>query len=124
MECFTHANTNAVGVCKNCGKAICRECAHDAGFAVTCSDACATEAAALNEMNQRGKKLYGIDATSSRLASSVVMWAIFFVCSIGYGLWQLPRNHDLAVYVLGFGGICGFMCLFSYRRSKSIGLQV
>jgi hypothetical protein len=75
-------------------------------------------------MNQNGKKLYGINASSGRVAIGVVMWAIFFVCTMAFAAWQLPRHHDLAVYVFGFGCICGFMCIFSYWRSKAIGLQM
>lgn len=56
MECFTHNSAVAVGVCKTCGKAICRTCAIDSGMFVTCSDSCAKEAIDLHEMNQRGKK--------------------------------------------------------------------
>src|SRR5213595_1382333 len=36
MECYAHPTAASVGVCKACGKAVCRACARDLGFAVAC----------------------------------------------------------------------------------------
>lgn len=38
MHCFNHPDTSAVGVCKHCGKAICRECITDLGFGLACKN--------------------------------------------------------------------------------------
>ena len=40
MKCFNHHENDAVGVCKNCLKGICSECATDIGGGITCSEQC------------------------------------------------------------------------------------
>jgi len=83
MNCFLHGNSSAVAVCKTCGKGVCSVCAIDKGVAVTCSDTCANEAAVLHEMNQRGKKIYGLTGAKSSLPSGVIVWTLFCLFFIG-----------------------------------------
>jgi hypothetical protein len=85
MECFTHTGSQAIGICKTCSKAVCRSCAQDAGMFIACSAACEKEAADLHEMNQRGKKMYGI-GVPKKLASSVIMWLLFAALFGGFGI--------------------------------------
>jgi hypothetical protein len=68
MECFSHPSSQAVGICKSCGKAVCRACAKDLGFAIACSDSCAAELAAEHEIFcvQRGELYRRLHDLSSR----------------------------------------------------------
>jgi len=44
MKCFNHNSTDAVAVCANCGRALCRECAPSSRTGrLTCSTECAAE---------------------------------------------------------------------------------
>jgi len=40
MHCFSHPGTEATGVCRVCGRAVCGACARVAPLALTCSPAC------------------------------------------------------------------------------------
>ena len=60
MECFAHAGATAIGLCKSCAKGVCRECARDLGFALACSERCATYAAELDSMNKKAKQIYAV----------------------------------------------------------------
>ena len=124
MECFTHNGKSAVGICKACGKAVCRTCAKDLGFGLACSDTCATEYTELNEMNQRGKRIYGIGKNvKKKLPSGVVMWLMFAVFFGGFGIFQTIKTGRPDWFLLIFSAISLIVAFISYRRSKDLGLQ-
>lgn len=123
MECFAHEGKSAAGLCKSCGKAVCRSCALDQGFAIACSESCAREASALHEMNQRGKKLYGIDAKRSRLPSGVIMWLLFGLTFCGLGAFASWRSGEPEWFLLVFGTACFVVAAIAYRRAREIGIQ-
>ena len=122
MECFSHSGTQAVGVCKSCGKGVCRTCAVDLGVAIACCEACAKEATDLHEMNQRGKRIYGI-GVAKRMPSGVIVWLLFAVLFGGFGVYQSYRNQQPEWFLLLFGGVSLFIALLAYRRAKDVGLQ-
>lgn len=123
MECFAHPENPAVGICKSCGKAVCRSCAQDLGFAVVCSAACGAEATDLNEMNQRGKRIYGIGVQRRRLPSSVIMWVLFALFFVGFGVYHSFLRHQPEWFLLILGGLFAIIAFVAYRRTKDIGLQ-
>ena len=123
MNCFLHGNSSAVAVCKTCGKGVCSVCAIDKGVAVTCSDPCANEAAVLHEMNQRGKKIYGLTGAKSSLPSGVIVWTLFCLFFIGFAVLRYFKNHEIEPFLIGFGLLCGVIAVIAYRRVRSIGLQ-
>ncbi len=55
MECFRHAGAVAVGVCKSCGRALCRACVAEVGTGLACRDRCEAEVADLNRIITRNK---------------------------------------------------------------------
>jgi hypothetical protein len=122
MECFSHAGSPAVGVCKTCGKATCRSCAKDAGLFMTCSEVCEKEAADVHEMNQRGKKLYGI-GVPKRIASGVIMWFLFALLFGGFGVFQTIKKQQPEWFLLLFGAVAFCIGILAYKRTKESGLQ-
>ncbi|WP_156397980.1 hypothetical protein [Duganella sp. Root336D2] len=123
MECFEHSGSNSVGVCKACGKAVCRTCVVDAGVAIACSDRCAKEAADVHEMNQRGKKLYGIGTDRKNLPSGVVMWLLLGALFSGYGIYASLRSREPEWFLLLFGAVSFFIAWLAYYRAKDVGIQ-
>jgi hypothetical protein len=91
---------------------------------VACSEACAQEASLLHEMNQRGKKVYGLGGGArSVIPSGVIMWALFCVFFVGIGVFTYIRSGHLEPFMLGFGTLCGVVGFIAYRRARNIGLQ-
>jgi hypothetical protein len=123
MECFAHPDTHSVGICKTCGKAVCRACAVDTGFALACSQACAKEASDVHEMNQRGKKIYGIGVAPRKLPSAVLVWLVFATLFSGFGVLTSFRNHQPEWFTLLFGGAFFYIAWLAYRRAKDVGIQ-
>lgn len=123
MECFAHPGANSVGVCKACGKAVCRTCAVDNGFALACSGSCAQEAADLHEMNRRGKRIYGIGVDRKKIPSGVIMWLLFGAIFLGVGVITSLRSNQTEWFSLLFGAAFFFIAWLAYRRAKDMGIQ-
>ncbi|MDC0358841.1 hypothetical protein OAO01_08500, partial [Oligoflexia bacterium] len=88
MECFKHLGESGVGLCKSCFKAVCKSCAIELEHGLACSEECATDVKEYNEMQERGKSLYGIGPRKSRVPATgvilwscltAIMWAAFFI---------------------------------------------
>jgi hypothetical protein len=73
MKCFNHDTSDAVAVCKNCGKALCHSCAADVGNGIACAGTCEQEVRALNELIGRNR------AASQKTSGAYYKNAIVFV---------------------------------------------
>jgi uncharacterized membrane protein len=123
VECFAHPSASAAGVCKSCGKAICRTCAQDLGFAVVCSEACEKEAAELNTMNQRSKRLVGVGSKSNVMAGGVVTYGLFSAFFLVWAGVTYFRTGQIEFSSVGLGLLFAFIALFAHRRAKQFSLQ-
>jgi hypothetical protein len=55
MKCFRHNNSEAIGICKNCGKGLCTFCVVDLGYGLACIDSCQDAVKAIHQKkNHRG----------------------------------------------------------------------
>ena len=124
MECYRHAPTAAVAVCKTCGRAICRTCASDSGFAVTCSTECAKDASDAREIEQRSKRIYGIGSVRRRLPTAVLVWLLFTVVFLGFGLVLSWRRAEIQWFPILFGLAALAVAVMVFRRTKELGLQL
>jgi hypothetical protein len=123
MRCFTHQDSQAIAVCKTCGKAVCGSCAISIPFAIACSPECSEEAMDVHEMNQRGKKLYGIGNAKKKIPTGVVIWGLFSVVFGGAGAINTITNESPDWFSLCFGLTFLFITVLAYRRAKETGLQ-
>ena len=73
MKCFNHDTSDAVAVCKNCGKALCHLCAVDVGNGIACVSACEQEVRALNALIGRNR------AASKKTSSAYYKNAVVFL---------------------------------------------
>ena len=121
MNCFNHASSAAVGICKACQKGLCAECAVDVGMGLACKESCETHVTEFNEMNQRSLKIYGIGKYKSRLPSSgVMLWGALAVISwgvVGLGYYKSGSlNLNLAPPAVFFTIVAAF-AFYSARRT-------
>ena len=116
MNCFQHADRSAVGVCRACGKALCRDCLVEVEGGIACRDTCEEQVAAM----PRGGAVVGY--RSIRRRSSVTVYGLPLV-DIAIGPDPTTgrlRGHacgiiaigDTARGVLAIGGVsCGVISL-------------
>ena len=97
MKCFTHRGSDAVAVCRSCGRALCPDCIAEVGLSCACKNRCESDVARFNEMLARarpGAKLVGYD----RIIFLMVMGLAF----AGFGLYDFgDRGLSLFMLVLG-----------------------
>ena len=123
MECFAHPGVNGVGVCKGCGKAVCRNCARDLGFAIACSEACAKEATDLHQVNQRSKRLVDVGRSSGFLSGGVFVYGLFAVFFLGWALVAFLRSGAVDGASIGIGVLFVIVGVVIHRRAKKITSQ-
>ncbi len=70
MNCFNHPQA-AIGICKHCGRGLCRDCAAEVELSLACKGRCEPHVSALNELTQRAKTAY------DKVAGSYTKTAIF-----------------------------------------------
>ena len=120
MECYAHKSVPAVGVCKSCGKAICRGCVKDLTFAVVCSDACAIAATRNEELEERARRMHGIGTTKRLVPMLPLMFLLFTLMFCGlviYG-WYISGLIDWVFLI--FAAVCALLGMFSIRQLKEV----
>lgn len=59
MNCYTHQELPALGICKHCQKGICMECLHDTEDGIACKGKCSEEVIAINRVIEHNKTVIG-----------------------------------------------------------------
>jgi len=107
MKCFYHPEIEAVAICKNCHKAICKDCLVEVQNGVACKDSinnCVTEVERLNRFLERSKIMAERTSTSfSRTIMFVGFLGLFFflklpdfVAKVDSPAWRQKQANFLA----------------------------
>ncbi|MBN8728069.1 MAG: hypothetical protein J0H15_10265 [Xanthomonadales bacterium] len=126
MDCFQHAPTPAVGICRACGRGVCHGCARspedDLGLA--CSERCIVLIGEANEINERAKRIYGIGAGARRrIPMLVLIWGMFAVLFGTLGAFMQIRYGGANWFFIAFALVCAALCVISYRRARELNLN-
>src|SRR3989338_416555 len=124
MQCFEHKGNDAVGICKSCNKAVCMECAISFPKGLACSSECEKDVKELIEMNERGKRLYGIGQyQSNKLASGVIVWLLLsaVMLSVAIYVYITPGRFDYVTTAMAT--VFLMITVIVYRASKSTGIK-
>jgi len=79
MKCFTHRNSDAVAVCRSCGRALCPDCIAEVGLSCACKNRCEADVAKFNAMLTQG------DGVPGRIAAA------------------MPLGYDRLIFLLVLG---------------------
>ena len=106
MHCFYHQTTDAVGVCKSCGKGVCPDCAVDLDKGIACRGHCEDEVLAIIQLVDRNVRMAPVSAGLIQEAgkvriTSALFSIIFGMVMAGYGLFSDRQLHFLTA-----GGAC------------------
>ncbi len=114
MKCFYHPQSDAVGICKNCHKGLCRECANDVGDGIACKDNCEAKVKTINELVFASKSTYKM-ARGAHFKQAIlsVLFAFIF---LGFSLTYEDSYIRYLFIILGIVALIGG--IFSYLTSK------
>ena len=80
MNCYYHPSTSAVGICKNCYKGLCENCAVDVGNGLACKGHCESDVEVLNRVLDRSKtQMLRLGSMYRRTAWLIGFLGIIFV---------------------------------------------
>ena len=115
MKCYYHRESDAVAVCKSCGRGLSPEFAVDVGPSTACKDRCEVAVAELNTIIERSKTVYSKTGSAYRRgAFSILALGLIFS---GLGVLPIIVSGN---YELSFMGVIGVIFIFwSYSQFKS-----
>jgi hypothetical protein len=99
MKCFNHPAVDAVALCKNCLKAVCRDCATEMELGVVCRGGCGTSASRTSMAAGAGRK-------GRRIGPFLVLFAVVALLIGGYAAYaaitrNLQQQKEDAAVALG-----------------------
>jgi hypothetical protein len=125
MNCAQHLQTSAMGICKNCSRGLCQDCAVDEGFGLACKNSCEAEVKAVWQLIERNKQVsLRTSAVYLRMAALYGLMAAFFL------VFQLVVKSvpvEIEYLFNGFGVLClvgSFFQLVNANRMKSLNAGV
>jgi hypothetical protein len=127
MQCFSHRDAPAVGICKTCGKGLCSACAREVDRGLVCSDACADHASTNLEIVERAKRLYSIGANRPKIPVNSWFLGIFGLVCVCFAALQLWDDSPLWPVVVVTGSLGLLFIAFSvifWRRYRALGLSL
>jgi hypothetical protein len=121
MRCFNHQASEAVGLCKNCLKAICPDCLVDVGDGLACRGPCENEVRINNELMLRSRSAY--KSAGSIYKGSAWALALFGVLVLGLSfvvdrLAPPGARNVLYVFLLAGGALLLFCAVWYYFVGK------
>src|SRR5690348_13649686 len=79
MKCFTHRDSDAIAICRSCGRALCVACIAEVGRSCACKGRCESDVERFNEMLSR-------DRSGPPTPASIVGYdRVIFLMIIGVG---------------------------------------
>ena len=123
MHCYQHSDQQAIGICNSCQKAVCPDCAKDTGRGLACSDECAVEVDAINQIIDRSKQIYGIGKKSNIPSTGILFHVFFSLVFIGLGTYPLldDRSPEWFPLIMGLGFL--FFAILGYVRTRKLNLN-
>jgi hypothetical protein len=121
MRCFHHAEREADGTCKSCGKGVCSECAVDLDRGLACRGRCEANARAIIDLVERNIQNSGVTARLIQQNGSVRSGAGIFHIAMGilFLVWGLSDTRLALLLVMGAGFIAyGIYWLLLARKLK------
>lgn len=120
MRCFNHSNSEAVGICRACGKGLCTACVVDLGFGLSCRGDHETRVAASDALVSRAAHVQDAAGRAKYAAP-----AFFGFSGIVFGCYGLMQNQiDMFLVLIGGGFLAFGVALLvinrrAYRTNKA-----
>lgn len=117
MKCFNHVDADAVGICKGCNKALCKECLIDVDNNISCKETCPTS---IKEFNQLVKSVKTMQDKTSKVyqhnALGLTFVGLVFVfigiCSVYY------INLISGAFIMSLGTLFLLWAFFNFLAYK------
>ena len=110
MKCFVHQTADAVGLCRNCSRGVCAECASDRTSGIACRNRCEAAVDAMDALVRRNVVAAG--------KPGILHWAqvVIYLGIAVFAAFVAFSSDDTGTVVLMamlglLMGVCGLMVL-------------
>lgn len=123
MKCINHDDVEAIGICKNCFKAVCKQCIVPNQYDfIVCSANCLEEAAAAQIMTDKAKMAYGLKPGRLPVTSIFTLLSGFFFSL--WGLLTILGGSLWGFFVLALGAIFIVAGVLYWVNQRKSGIKV
>ncbi len=122
MNCFNHSERPAVGLCKSCGKALCKDCISEVPHGLACKDACEDRVKFINCIIDSNKQ--ALTAANVQVKSGTAFMIVLGIVFCLFGFLPLIISGQKGTIFLGVMGIVflvtGLLRLHSKNRYPEV----
>jgi hypothetical protein len=105
VKCFYHHEQDAVGLCKSCNRALCPECAAEAGRGIACKGRCEEHAPKLSDLIDRNiAHQPAADDSIKRVRRNPTVGGLFYILCGSCFLFFTRKHLELRPLLI-LGGI-------------------
>ena len=117
MNCYTHAEAAAVGICKHCLRGVCADCATMVEGAVSCPGECEARVGMIQRVSANNPAVF--EAANRQIRQQGVALVALSVIFLGMGGWGTLQGEDAYTFLFFTAGAV-FLTLGVLRlRAKS-----
>jgi hypothetical protein len=123
MKCFIHPQIDAVGICKNCNKGLCKECAIELENGIACKDKCENQVIAINDLIEKNKRAYETTNISLQTTSDSYKKNSIWLSLLGilFLLFGIIAKGDIFTIALGIAFLIGAVfCFITWKKYKKL----
>lgn len=118
MNCFRHRHTDAIAVCRSCGRAVCDRCCEESGTEVVCGHTCRQERERSYQLDARLRQTFGVGARPPMPASvSAYFFFGLILLLTGVYFWFDRQSFDVLTFALSAAFFV--MSAASFRQYKN-----
>jgi hypothetical protein len=110
MKCFVHQSADAVGLCRNCSRGVCAECAADRPSGVACKGRCESAVDAMDALVRRNVVAAGKPGILHWAQVVIYLGIAAFAAAVAFNADDTGTIVLMAMLAL-LMGICGLMVL-------------
>ncbi len=113
MNCYKHSDRAAVGICKSCGKGLCRDCLTELPDALACREVCESRARLINQIIDNNARIISAARLQIRMSgiTSVVLGGIFILLA-----WWSQNQFESVLVVATFGSLGAVLVVHGLMR--------
>jgi len=118
LRCFEHNDRHAVGVCSNCGKAVCQQCYRNKSKKIACSETCIHELFLAEQLDIRLRQSLGV-GIQPPLPASVSSYFLFGLILLVTGAYMSLQRGRFEMLTFAVAAVFFVMSGVSYRQYKN-----
>ena len=116
MHCFYHNSVDAIAICKNCSRGLCRDCITEFPNGIACKGRCEQEVDAINQIIRRNKTAY--KKTSSAYTRNALTYLLLAIVLGVWGATEVSTRPVMGMPMLISGIVFLIAAVLNYSTAQ------